>query len=364
MKRLCLLSLVFLIALTFTGSRAFAATEIYPDQPWKDIYGNVINAHGGGIYYENGFYHWYGEHKLSGRTENQGRTSGGVHLYRSRDLLNWNDLGMVLTVDYDDPNSDIAIGCRLERPKVVYNESTRTYVCYFKLYLKGDGVRICYVGVATSDSPRGPFTYQKKFLASSTAGSGDFAMFKDPVSGVLYHFAVRKTDRAMVRTRMSNDYLTPGGYNVVAGINVSTEAPAIVYKDGVYHMIGSGSSGWDPNPCRYYTTTNLTGAWTDKGNPCSGINPLSGLGASKTFGGQPTYIITVDGLGRENQFIAMMDVWVPTNPTAGRYIWLPFKIDNNLVKLRWVDSWNLAWYWPAKPNTPPRRHKGELLPVK
>lgn len=100
-----------------------------PGQQWNDERGNPINAHGGGIIYADGSYYWYGEHKLPGRSEQEG-ADGGVHCYSSSDLYNWKDRGLVLTVDYQDKNSDISAGCILERPKVLFNKQTQKYVMY------------------------------------------------------------------------------------------------------------------------------------------------------------------------------------------------------------------------------------------
>ena len=43
--------------------------------------------------------------------------------------------------------------------------------------------------------------------------------------------------------------------------------------------MSSGSTGWDPNPARYFTSNSLTGPWFYHGNPCEGVNPANGLTA-------------------------------------------------------------------------------------
>ena len=321
---------------------ATTQTKIYPGAQWKDLNGNVINAHSAGIYYENGFYHWYGEHKFAGTKESTGYTEGGIHCYRSRDLINWNDFGVVLPVDKNNPNSDIAYGCRFQRPKVVYNSSTKKYVAFFKLYLKGQGVATGYTGVGTATSATGPFTYQGKFLAASTAGTGDFALYQD-TNGDLYHIAVRKTDRVMVKAKMNADYLSPAtAYVACPGISTNTEGPAVFYKSGTYHLLGSGSSGWDPNAPRYFTSSSLNGPWVAQANPLHGTNPISGFDQTKTFGGQPTTFIQIQGV--ENQYIALFDVWKPNDPITSPYIWLPFRVSNKLITINWINSWDLSWF--------------------
>jgi hypothetical protein len=53
--------------------------------------------------------------------------SNGVHVYSSRDLYNWRDEGIALSVS-DDPKSDIVRGCKIERSKVVFNARTKIFV--------------------------------------------------------------------------------------------------------------------------------------------------------------------------------------------------------------------------------------------
>jgi hypothetical protein len=319
-------------------------TSIFPDRDWKDNQNKVINAHGPGFLYEKGFYYWFGEKKI-GTSENAGFTSGGIQCYKSSNLINWDDMGTVMNVEYNDQMSDIIFGCRLERPKVVYNETTKKYVAYFKLFLKGQSLNLGYTGVATSDNITGPYKYVKKFAAASTtAGSGDFALFKDS-TGALFHVCVRKSDRAMVIAKMTNDYMGPEtNYTTCAGVAINTEAPAILFKNGIYHLLGSGSNGWTPTAPRYYKSTNLNGPWTVQTNPLTGTNPYGNFGPETTYGGQSSAFIEVQG-GATNRYIAVFDVWRPTAPSTGTYIFLPFKVDgNNKINLTWLNSWNLKWF--------------------
>lgn len=309
-----------------------------PGRIWNDLNGNPINAHGGGIIYVDKTYYWYGEHKLLGRSEKKG-ADGGVHCYSSTDLYNWKDEGLILSVDYNDNKSDIAAGCILERPKVVYNKGTKLYVMYFKLYLSGKGYDTGYVGVATGRKPVGPFQYSHKFLgAGSFKGSGDFCMFQDE-DGSVYHLTVRKPDKVFCIGRLQDNYLYPEGtYKVLTDIPLHTEAPAIIRSDSIYYMVGSGSSGWTPNAARSFLTQNLWGGYKDLGNPCKGINPYNELGPEKTFGGQISFILSVQQ--RPGCYIAMFDIWNPERASDGLYMWLPLRIENGTLLVEWKDRWN------------------------
>jgi hypothetical protein len=314
-------------------------TDFRPAQIWSDTNGVPINAHGGGVLFFEGIYYWYGEHKLEGKSEAQ-FADGGIHCYSSADLINWKDEGIVLSVDYKDEKSDLAYGCILERPKVVYNAKNKQFVAYFKLYLKGVGYETSNVGVAVADKPTGPFVYHHKFHGGgSPNGSGDFSMFKDD-DGSLYHLTVRKPDKAFVIGKLDSDYYYPeSDYQVCKGIELHTEAPVVIKRKGVYHLLGSGSSGWKPNAARYFTTDNLLGRWTYHGNPCLGYNKMDSVGVEKTYGGQSSFIFPVEGT--KDAYIAMFDIWKPDNPVTGRYIWLPIDFTDGKISVTWHDTWDL-----------------------
>jgi hypothetical protein len=317
-------------------------TDFRPAQIWLDTNGKVINAHGGCVFFHNGVYYWYGEHKLEGKSEAQ-FADGGIHCYSSSDLLNWKDEGVVLSVDYQNEKGDLAYDCILERPKVVYNQKTKQFVAFFKLYLKGVGYETSNVGVAIADKPTGPFIYHHKFHGGgSPNGSGDFSMFRDD-DGCLYHLTVRKPDKTFVIGKMDDNYFYPeGGYQACDGITIHTEAPAVIKRGGMYHLLGSGSTGWKPNAARYFTADSLLGKWTYQGNPCQGINSLDNLGVESTFGGQSSFIFPVEGT--KDGYIAMFDIWKPENPATGRYIWLPVEWKDGKMLVTWWDTWKLNFF--------------------
>ncbi|TAD86007.1 MAG: glycosyl hydrolase family protein [Bacteroidetes bacterium] len=338
--------IVFGLLCAVASTYAQERVHFSPAQAWTDNNGTPINAHGGGVLFHKGKYYWYGEHKIAGKSEEQ-FADGGIHCYSSADLMNWKDEGVVLSVDYKDTTNDLAYGCILERPKVVYNKKNRQFVAYFKLYLRGVGYETSNVGVAVASKPNGPFIYHHKFYGGgSPKGSGDFSIFKDD-DGSLYHLTVRKPDKAFVIGKLDSDYYYPvGDYQVAKGIQSHTEAPAVIKRKGLYHLLGSGSTGWKPNIARYYTAKNILGQWTNHGNPCLGYNAVDSLGVEKTFGGQSSYIIPVQGI--KDAFIAMFDIWKPESPIKGRYIWLPIDFSSGKMSIVWSDIWNLKAFSEKK----------------
>ncbi|TWR25696.1 family 43 glycosylhydrolase [Mucilaginibacter pallidiroseus] len=339
-------------------------TAFEPGSLWYDNKGVHINAHGGGMLYQNGTYYWYGEHKVEGDAGN--RAMVGVHCYSSKDLYNWSDEGIALPIS-NDSTSDIAKGCILERPKVVYNAKTRKYVMWFHLELRGQGYKAARAGVAVSDKPTGPFRYIKSyrpnpgvmpFYPAGTPASEqldckntknesetffcrdlpggqmarDMTVFVDD-DGKAYHIFSSEENATLHIAELTADYTGHTGKFVRVYPDMATEAPAIFKRKGTYYLIGSGTTGWAPNPARWLSAKSILGPWIFHGNPCIGDK------ANITFGGQSTYVLPV--AGKPDSFIFMADKWAPKNAIDGRYIWLPIRFDGDNMIIEWKEKWSL-----------------------
>lgn len=344
--------------------------EIRPGAIWPDDKGVHINAHGGGILEYGGTYYWFGEHK----SDTTSAAMVGVTCYSSKDLVNWKNLGVALSVS-DEPGSDIERGCIIERPKVVYNAKTDKFVMWFHLELKGLGYRAARAAVAVSDRPEGPYTYLRSgrvnaykyalgttdadravtdtvnlanfkwwtlewrrvvkagaFMKRDLAGgqmARDMTVYVDD-DGRAYHIFSSEENLTIQIAELSEDYTFHTGRYVRVAPGGQNEAPAIFKKDGKYWMITSGCTGWDPNEARMFSADNILGPWTQHPNPCRGPK------AELTFGGQSTYILKVG-----DRYIFMADIWRPEHPSDARYIWLPIEFENGLPVVRWRDSWTL-----------------------
>ena len=91
-----------------------------PGQVWLDTKGERIQAHGGSVMYIDGTYYWYGENK-----EMTDGTNGiwhmGVRCYSSQDLYNWEDRGVIIPAEPDDPESSLHPSACMDRPHIIYN---------------------------------------------------------------------------------------------------------------------------------------------------------------------------------------------------------------------------------------------------
>ncbi|MDA3881112.1 MAG: glycoside hydrolase family 43 protein [Prolixibacteraceae bacterium] len=351
---------------------AIMHSSFTPGEIWLDTDSVHINAHGGGIIFDNGKYYWFGEHKTAGRGGNSALV--GIGCYSSDDLYNWENEGIALA-SANDPDSEIVKGCVMERPKVIYNEKTDTYVLWFHLELKGQGYAAARTGVATSKNVTGPYTYlgshrpnaghwsielqgkmDNKEFASDLEWwtpdwrkavneglfvkrdfekgqmSRDMTLFVDD-DGKAYHIHSSEENLTLHISELNDDYtgftgkytrLFPGGHN---------EAPAIFKRNGNYYLIASGCTGWDPNAARSAVATSIWGPWESLGNPCIGKD------AELTFHSQSTYVLPVQG--KKDAYIYMGDRWRPRNPIDGRYIWLPIRFENEKPVIEWHDEWDL-----------------------
>ena len=341
---------------------------------WRDESGRHINAHGGGILKYNDTYYWFGEHK-------DDRTSDamvGVMCYASKDLVNWRNCGVALSVTEPaavqgnrqgarrrgaTTDSDIERGCILERPKVIYNKVTKKFCMWFHLELKGQGYNAARYGVAVADRPEGPY----KYLYSSRANAGtwpitsanqmppssepqgeafdeylkrdfgtgqmarDMTLYIDD-DGKAYHIFSSEENFTLHIAELTGDYLHHTGRYARMAPGGQNEAPAIFKHDGTYWMITSGCTGWAPNEARMFSAPSIWGPWKQHPNPCRG--PL----AEKTFNGQSTFVLTLD----DGRHIFMADIWRPDHPRDARYIWLPIEFENGAPVVRWQDEWSLS----------------------
>lgn len=347
-----------------------------PGELWFDNNGVFINAHGGGILYNQADkkYYWFGEHKTEG--ENGNNANVGVHCYSSKDLYNWTDEGIALSVAPEGSGSEIEKGCILERPKVIYNAKTEKYVMWFHLEPKGGGYIGARSGIAISNSVTGPYTYLKSIrpnagywpinvlpvhqsgnipsLGQYYGGGGlpahpdslnllardmeggqmarDMTLFVDD-DGKAYHIYSSEDNSTLHISLLNDDYTDESGVYKRNFVGRFMEAPAIFKHDGKYYLMMSGCSGWDPNEARSAVADSIFGDWTELGNPC--INDTT----KTTFQSQSTYILPVQG--EKGKFIYMGDRWRPQNAIDGRYIWLPIKLEDGRFTIEWKDKWTL-----------------------
>ena len=370
-----MMAVVMMLWLGINAVCAQALTTITPGEVWPDDKGEHINAHGGNVMYHEGTDHWYDEN----RPARVFPTEVGVGVHSSKDLMNWKNEGVALAVS-ETKGDVIERGCIMERPKVVYNPTTKKFVMLFHLELKGRGYEAARVGFAVSDTPTGPF----KFIRSLRPNAGkwpmdftkrdikramaldeakykewwtpewrravnhglllkrdlpggqmsrDMTVFVDD-DGTAYHIHSAEENLTLNIAELTPDYLDYTGRYIRLAPGGHNEAPTIFKRDGVYWMITSGCTGWDPNEARMFKSKSMWGPWEQL------PSPFRGEDANKSFHTQGTYIFRVEGT---DQYIFMADRWIPRSLKNSRHIWLPIEYDTDGTPLLyWKDSWKIG----------------------
>ena len=285
----------------------------------NDINGNRIEAHGAGFIRSGDLWYWIGEDKS--------HDSGGflgVNCYSSPNLRDWTFVNTIITrsthADLDDPNRII------ERPKLIYNDTTRKYVMW--LHWEGANYADAEAGVFSCDTVCGDYTLEHHFRPYDNM-SRDDNLFKDD-DGTAYFVSAANENRDLIIYELTADYLDVERQVITLWESSWREAPAFFKEDGVYYLVTSGATGWDPNQAKYATATSMDGPWTE----------LVDLGDGTTYDTQPTYILPIYGT-EITTYIYTGDRWKDPNLVDSKYIWLPLKKNDTTLGLDYYDTWRL-----------------------
>jgi hypothetical protein len=355
-------------------------TSIRPGDVWLDTDGKRIQAHGGSVLHHEGAFYWYGENKE--RTiPGSGIWHWGVRCYRSTDLYNWEDLGVIIPPDEDDPASPLHPAQFGDRPHIVRNADGQ-WVCWIKLMTKG-GAQESTVLVA--DDLLGPWKIVRTGLRPLGMSAGDFDLVVDPHDGKGYYYFER-VHSELICADLTPDLTDVTGYYSTHFPLVRPpyvrEAPAHFARHGRHYLITSGTTAYLPNPSEVAVAGTYHGPWTVLGDP----HPDD---PSRT-----SYCSQVSSVfkhpGKKDLFIAVADRWLPrlqdspdfatgrlsadtqtafatfqpgkppvyppsftpevrrisddANTSEADYVWLPIRFDGDMAYLDWHDEWRVEDY--------------------
>jgi len=289
---------------------------------------NFVNAHGAGIMHYNGRYYLFGEIK-TGNTwlvagqqwEDYRVPAGGVSCYSSKDLQHWKYEGVALKPTVGDTTSDLDTSRVIERPKVVFNSSTKKFVMW--MHIDKKDYSYSQSGVAISDKPTGPYHYLYSVKPNGNM-SRDMTLFKDD-DDKAYLVYSSEQNKTMQVCLLSNDYLSPTRAFSRILIGRNREAPALFKSGGKYYLITSSCTGWSPNAATYAVADSPFGPYKEFGNPCRG------KGAEFTYQAQSTFVLPISG--KPGQFIFMADRWNKLDLPKSDYLWLPLKVNGAKVTI-------------------------------
>jgi hypothetical protein len=353
--------------------------SIKPGQVWLDTSGNRIQAHGGSVFYMDGIYYWYGENK----EKTDGRSDiwhWGVRCYTSRDLYNWEDAGLIIPPDTENPDSSLHPSAMMDRPHILYNRRTGKYVCWLKIMMK-DGSQT--ETVLTADHILGPYTKVREGLRPLGMSAGDFDLAAAPDGKAYYYF--ERVHSETICADLTEDYTDVTGYYSTHFPHpyppYVREATAHFERRGMHYLITSGTTGYLPNPSEIAVARTWHGPYTVLGNPH--VNDVS----NTSFHSQISSVFKVPG--KKDLYIACADRWLPDkmdleyesysqifemlfNPDAKKdmsrvpesmrdgqgdntsvadYVWLPLRFEEpdaahpyGMVYIDWTDEWRIEDY--------------------
>jgi Concanavalin A-like lectin/glucanases superfamily/Glycosyl hydrolases family 43/Secretion system C-terminal sorting domain len=318
-KQKAITIIFFLMFNTLINSLYAQWSSFTPGLFWNDTAGNRIEAHGAGFIQIDSVFYWIGEDKSHNM-----HIFKGVNCYSSTDLMNWTFRNSIITRETDpDLNSDSRV---IERPKVIYNDSTKTFVMW--LHYESSNYGAAEAGVFTSSTIDGDYKLIKHFRPNNNM-SRDCNLFKDD-DGTAYFFSAANENADMVIYELTADYLDIKRQVIVLWPGSWREAPAMFKKNGIYYLITSGATGWDPNQAKYATAESIEGPWS----------ALKNFGDNIAFDSQSTYILPVYG-SQDTTYIYCGDRWQDPDLLSSKYIWLPLTVGNSTISMQNRNLWQL-----------------------
>ena len=375
-------------------------------------------AHGVRIYYSDDLCNWVdkglGFQTYQGDKDLAGKLAGSDRVYQryynvtnlesdpdytniygqdfkafSKDTSNANISGPQQALDYllwdlkalkDDGSDPKKSSCVFERPKMVYNPTTKRWVIWFH----ADGPRYgneatatyskAKAGVAISEGsdPAGPYKYLGSFRMSPGANAGNPGMARDmnlyvdsgkdqnhdgvddaylvyssnenrDLTISLLDKTYTKLVEPNARQQKGIDVSAGDTYNIVA--SNSKESPAPFKWNGRYYIIYSGTTGWAPNENKYAISQgdDFLGPYSEVGTPF-----VKGEGwnqnPANSFSTQSSSVIPYDPA--HGVFLYWGDRWF--NPDTGndisqsRYVMTPMQLVNGHVQVLPAADWKLS----------------------
>lgn len=355
-------------------------TSFTPGQVWLDTSGKPIQAHAGSILAVDGAFYWYGENKAFSDGRN-GVWTWGVRCYRSTDLYNWDDLGLIIPPDENDRTSPLHPSAFLDRPHILFNARTRKFVCWVKMLSAPFQTR----AVLVADAITGPYKMVGRDIRPLGMSAGDFDLVVSPDDGKGYMYFER-VHSEMICADLSDDYTGFSGYYSThmprPGPPSVREGPAYFRRGDKHYLATSGTTGYFPNPSEVAIADTFHG-------PFETLGDLHPADRSRTsYGSQISSVFRHPG--KKDLYIALADRWMgdlttpdmadgrlsakmqsafrkrfarepqpltpeeqhlmgalgglSVNTSQARYVWLPIRFEGDRPVIDWRSEWTLDDY--------------------
>jgi hypothetical protein len=265
---------------------------------WYDTDSNVVQAHGAGFLQVGDTWYMIGEDRSHSWNPD-------VNMYSSKDLQTWKFEGKIIENGVTHPQ--LGKERFIERPKIMYNKRTGKYVVW--CHWEGSNYGASEAGVFYSDKITGPYTFHKGERPLGIK-SRDCNVFVDD-DGTAYFISTIEENQHLGFFRLSDDYLDAVECQQLFKGD-RREAPAIVKVYGIYYMLSSACTGWDPNQCKLATSRHMTTDWSG----------LTNIGDRIAFDTQAASILTVKGT-KQTTYLYVGDRWMDPDLPNSKTIIFP-----------------------------------------
>jgi hypothetical protein len=345
-------------------------TYIFSGKKMLDTDGKPIQAHGGGLFFEDGVLYWLGENKefTTGKSE---VWTYGINLYSSLDFVNWKKEGLIIPPNTEDKKSSLYPAKALDRPHLLYCKKTKKYVCWAKISEK-EG----YFIVLTADHLLGPYTIERDCMYPFGAKIGDFDIWQDETG---HGYIIYEHDhKGLYSATLSSDFLDieKVHFDMFIGLKPPYTREGVTHfeHEGKHYLITSGMSGYIPNASEAAVCDTPLGPYQLIGNPHRNDS------SDASFHSQISAIIP--NPKKPSEYLTLADRWIPDlimtkdkwdrlrrgfkaveekkffthfrdllymgkmpwycskiNTSKADYVWLPLKFDGDVPVIEWKDKW-------------------------
>lgn len=251
MKYAFALAALFLLPLSACTQGPEPKEETLPDNMYRNPVVNYSLPDPTVIDGEDGYFYLYATEDIR-----------NVPIHRSKDLVNWEMVGTAFT---DNTRPDFEPKAGIWAPDI--NKIADKYVLYYSMSVWG-GEWTCGIGVATADSPKGPFTDHGMMFRSNGIGvqnsidpfyiedGGKKYLFWGSFRGIYY---IPLTDDGLAIQKDAKPMQIAG---------TAYEGTYICKRDGYYYLFASIGSCCEGVKSTYQTVVgrseNLFGPYIDK----------------------------------------------------------------------------------------------------
>ena len=241
---LLVLCLALIGAFATAGPAQAMPMTITNGTQFTDTSGSPVHAHGGGVIKVGSYYYWFGENR------NADNTFRYVDAYRSTDLKNWEFRNHVLT-----PVQRLRAGHRLHRATEGHLQRRHRQVRDVdaqgerRRLQRGPGRRRRLRTPSTGTTPSRAASVRWTSTCPGTSRSS-----WTPTAPGTWSRPPRELRPAHLPTH-GRLHRHRRSWSPTPGTDGHREAPALFKRNGVYFMLTSAATGWNPNQQQYATAT-------------------------------------------------------------------------------------------------------------